>query len=148
MKFKNILFMVLLVSASVLWIYNISLFVNIRHVPKPAKKAVAGAAVAEKYVYKGDFSDPFFCMQFMPGKQGPSGSVAHGRKKKEETITLPSCKIGGIVYNASNPMAIFISGGKSQLVKQGDVIDSITIKKIFSDSVEVTFKAKKFYLKK
>jgi hypothetical protein len=148
MKAKNIFFMVLLVSAGVIWTHDFLLFVDIRHMAKPAKKTANVAIAEEKYVYKGDFPDPFLCKQFMPEKQVHSGSVTHGRKKKEETITLPSCKIGGIVYNASNPMAIFISGGKSQLVKQGDVIDSITIKKIFSDSVEVSFKAKNFFLKK
>jgi hypothetical protein len=61
---------------------------------------------------------------------------------------MPPCKIGGIVYNASNPMALFISGGKSQLVKKGDVVDSITIKKILQDSVEVVFRGKRFLLGK
>jgi hypothetical protein len=67
---------------------------------------------------------------------------------KEENVVLPPCKIGGIVFNASNPMALFVYNGKSQLVKQGDMIDSIAISKISADKVEVMFKGKAFVLSK
>jgi hypothetical protein len=147
MKHKNVLFILLLIFACVIWCHNILLFVNSGHKGKPAKKAVTAAIVEGMYTYKADFPDPFFCKQFMPEKQAATGRVVSGRKK-ESPVYLPPCKIGGIVYNASNPMALFISGGKSQLVKKGDVVDSITIKKILQDSVEVVFRGKRFLLGK
>jgi hypothetical protein len=84
----------------------------------------------------------------MPLKNPFNGAIASGRKKPVNQVNLPACSIGGIVYNASNPMAIFIVGGNSQMVKQGDVVDSIVILKIESESMEVSYRGRKFELKR
>jgi hypothetical protein len=146
MKHKRIFFAILLVAACLVWVHNFTLFFNATPNGKIAKNKSIQPYGLEKFVYKADFPDPFFCKQVMVEKKAFTGPGS-GQKKKEE-IKLPFCKIGGIVYNESNPMAIFICSGKSKLVKQGDVIDSMTIRKIFKDSVEILFKSKKFFLAK
>jgi hypothetical protein len=143
---KRFFFVVLLIAACTVWAHNFTLFFNTKSNEKVSKKVSTAANGVEKFVYKANFPDPFFCKQVMIERTASSGVVS-GKKKKEE-INLPSCKIGGIVFNESNPMAIFICSGKSQLVKQGDIIDSITIRKISKDAVDVLFKGKKFSLGK
>jgi hypothetical protein len=145
-KAKRIFFLVLLVAACTVWVHDFMILFNTKPNDKVAKNVSAAGYGVEKFVYKADFSDPFFCKHIMTERKAYSGPGS-GQKKKQEVI-LPSCKIGGIVYNESNPMAIFICSGKSQLVKQGDMIDSITIRKISKEAVEVLFKGKKFTLAK
>jgi hypothetical protein len=143
---KRFFFVLLLIAACAVWVHDFMLFFNTKSNEKVSKKVSTSAYGVEKIVYKADFADPFFCKQVMIERKASSGPHT-GHKKKEE-VNLPSCKIGGIVYNESNPMAIFICSGKSQLVKQGDMIDSITIRKISRDSVGLLFKGKKFSLSK
>lgn len=98
------------------------------------------------YVYKSDFRDPFFCKYFMTESTMQGGQKAKGASSAK--ISLPQCSIGGIVYNENNPMVLFHIGGKSLYAKQGDVIDSIKIKKIGRDSVVLSYKNKKFVIGK
>jgi type II secretory pathway component PulC len=146
MKSRRFFFVILLIIACAVWAHDFMLLFNAKSAGKVPSKVATTAQVLEKFVYKPDFPDPFFCKQVMVERRAYSGP--HTGQKKKEEVKLPSCKIGGIVYNESNPMAIFVSSGKSQLVKQGDMIDSITIRKISRDSVEVLFKGKKFSLTK
>ncbi len=147
MKVRNVSVVILVVAACAIWTHDVLLFVHGWYGQKPVRNAASPVTKTEKYLYKADFPDPFFCKEFMIKKEALGGMHVRGRKK-EAPVVLPECKIGGIVYDAKNPMALFVSGGKSQLVKAGDVIDSITIRRIYSDSVEVTFRTKKFCLKK
>ncbi len=147
MNRRKPLLLILLVLACAIWLYNISLFV--RRGPHGVKVKPATMAVAPpNYVYKADIRDPFYFKQFMSGQESSAGKGHGGRKTGMPKVLPPQCKIGGIVYNPGNSMAIFLVGGKSQLVKQGDVVDSIEVKKIFRDSVLVVFKGKRFSLAK
>ena len=98
----------------------------------------------EEEEFTAEFPDPFFCKQFMYGEKKSPGKNTQKPVEKKKEITLPRCSIGGIVYNHENSMAIFISGDKSQLVKQGDVVDSIKIVSIMPKNIEVSYKGKKF----
>lgn len=93
---------------------------------------------------KPEFVDPFYCRQFMAGEKKISEKKVQKAAIQKTEIELPKCRIGGIVYNHENSMAIFISGEKSQFVKQGDVIDSIKIVSIMPQSIEVAYQGKKF----
>jgi hypothetical protein len=146
MKAKRFFFVILLMIACAVWAHDFMLLFSAKSSEKDPKKVSTAVIGVERFVYKPDFPDPFFCKQVMVERRASSGP--HPGQKKKEEVKLPSCKIGGIVYNESNPMAIFVCSGKSQLVKQGDTVDSITIRKISRDSVEVLFKGKKFSLAK
>jgi hypothetical protein len=148
MKPKRFLFLFLLVAACGIWTYDFAVAIKRKARPAPATTASIGFAAPEMLQYKPNDADPFFCRDFMPLKNPFNGAIASGRKKPVNQVNLPACSIGGIVYNASNPMAIFIVGGNSQMVKQGDVVDSIVILKIESESMEVSYRGRKFELKR
>ncbi len=144
---RKLISLMVMVTACAIWIYDITLIFRKKSIEGTKCEFIIERKLFEKYEYRTDFTDPFFCSQVMAKKQEKfvkSGLPTPSRKVS--TILLPVCKIGGIIYTPGNPMAIFISGEKSQLVKQGDVIDSIKIVSIKPQVVEVSYREKKFTL--
>ncbi|MBN2037950.1 MAG: hypothetical protein JW768_14510 [Chitinispirillaceae bacterium] len=146
MNTKKVLLLVLIIAALCVWGRNVLLI--FKGVPDDNKTFTENQIdknlfAVQPFVYKGDFRDPFFCKQFMHDGKGKKTG-----EQSEAEVSLPQCSVGGIVYNEKNPMILFRIGAKSLYAKQGDVIDSITIKKINRDSVEVVYKNKKFVIGK
>jgi hypothetical protein len=75
-------------------------------------------------------------------------AAAVKKTARAEPVKLPECKVGGIVYNESNPMALLQYKGKSIMIKEGDVVDSMLVKDIGRDSIKVVYRKRIFYLKK
>lgn len=107
----------------------------------------ATVAVRPPFHYDTSAPDPFYCAAFMEKRIVKKKSTKKKtRTRKKRVVRLPACSIGGIVYNADNPMALFVYKGKSTLVKKGDVIEGIRIAKVSRDSVKVVYKGKRFML--
>lgn len=150
-RFGKKIFTVLLISASIIWIYDLSLILRVVFPESEGDKVRTSKAALEipvSFVYKPDFRDPFFCREIMEAKQEKDIEVKKVKRVKKEEVKLPQCSIGGIVYNTSNPMALFEYKGGSKMIKEGDVVDSIRIVKITPDTVTVRYKSKRFFLKK
>ncbi len=137
---RRTLFVALAVAAIAVWGYNIRLIFN----PGGDREPVAAAPSPRQagpgtvWAYPGDTPDPFFCKAFMA--EVSLGPKARAARKKP--VHLPQCAITGIVYNASNPMAMIRYDGKSVMVKKGDVLGEMTIQKVEKDTVRIFYKGK------
>lgn len=64
------------------------------------------------------------------------------REEKQTPVTLPAMTLGGIIWDAENPIAM-INGTD---VRPGDTIRGARVVSIGQDSVELTYKGKRFVL--
>ncbi len=153
-RHNKTLFMCLLIIAVTIWSYN---FIQIFSVFSEKKHSILASEelnidIYKQFNYKADFKDPFFCKAFMIEDEKQEINKGYGLKNNKNEIKtkvkLPSCKITGIVYNDQKPMAMIEHNGSTIIVKEGDIVDSMRIKKIFIDSVKIIYKGKTFYIKK
>jgi len=145
------LFAILLIAAIGIWTHDALLVINpLQKERNSAEKGIARPAKGQAnhaFIYPPDFPDPFYCAEFMQLPQPPQATSQRIKAPRNFVpVSLPQCKIGGIVYNAQKPMAMLLYSGKSILIKPGDVIDSMHIKEIRPDSVRIVYKGKLFSL--
>jgi type II secretory pathway component PulC len=142
------LFIALFIAVAGIWLYNAFLLSGGRIPAKAETKQLKTVAALDTvvYVYAAKNRDPFECTPVI--KAMASSTVNKARKPENARVSLPRLSIGGIVYSQNNPMALFNYNGKSTLIKQGDVIDSMLIKSIEKDSVRIEYKGKMFSIGK
>lgn len=151
-RYNRKLFVSLVIIAIAVWSYNITLLFGGFHTKKKRVSTTENESfkTVELFEYKADFDDPFFCKAFMAVKEKPRTKTGASKKarKKVAAVKLPKCRISGIVYNPQKPMVMLDHNGKKLIAKEGDIIDSMRISKIYPDSVRIIYKGKRFYLKK
>jgi len=145
---KRILIIVLCLVAIVVWGRNAFLLVNGAPESNLAAKTTVFSddyLTAQPYAFKADFRDPFFCKYFMNENEH---AIVRRKGKAGPPVKLPSCTIDGIMYNGTNSYVLMHVGGKSAVARQGDIVDSIQIRKIGKDSVFALYKGKTFAIGK
>jgi type II secretory pathway component PulC len=91
---------------------------------------------------------------FIPNKEQPKQLGAKSKNKASAKptapVTPPPISINGIMWNASNPVAIInLPDGSSTVAKKDQVLaGGIVIKTIEKNQVEVEYNGKSFWLKK
>jgi type II secretory pathway component PulC len=91
---------------------------------------------------------------FVPNKEQPKPVGAKGKNKAPAKpaapVTPPPISINGIMWNASNPVAIInLPDGSSTVAKKGQILaGGIVVKTIEKNQVQVEFNGKSFWLKK
>ena len=91
---------------------------------------------------------------FIPNKEQPKPVGAKAKSKTAAkpaiAVKLPPISINGIMWNASNPVAIInLADGSSTVAKKDQVLaGGIVVKTIEKNQVEVEFNGNRFWLKK
>ena len=130
---KKLLLILGIICAGI-WVYNAFQLKNVIS-PGEDKKGITNNKKLKvfnesKYSYSPDFKDPFL---------NPYLKISTKAVKKGP-ITPPPFKIGGINWNASNPVVLLQGyNGESNILKEGDILRGLIIKKIYKDSVIVEY---------
>jgi len=160
MKNKKLIY-VLIPLVLFVWgviIYRVFNTINNNESPQLMNKPIAIADERKEFLndtfsLRLNYRDPFL------GKLLKTVTTAGGNKKKEllktplkteAAIVWPVIVYGGVIKNQnSNKLWGFVQiNGQVNIVKEGDVINEIQVKKIMKDSIEVQFgKQKKFVYK-
>jgi hypothetical protein len=142
---RRTLLFALIVAAVCVWGYNTFLFVRAEAgASTPSAAApIRQQSPAQPVVSRAADRDPFYSRLVVEARQRhrPPGPG-------KEPVRLPQCHIGGIVYAPGNAMAIFLYKGASTMVREGDTVDSMVIRKIEPDSVRISYKGALFSLGK
>lgn len=154
-RFKRVLFIVLFLSFSAIWLYNLTLFLPKSETTyyKTTKsesqdKKIVKASVFEfdwGYEIKDNLPDPF-----KPFYKKSSINIQRQNQepvKPEIVINHPFKYIGFIEGKRNNCGVLTDRAGKTYVVVQGDTLEMTTILKIGGDILELKYQGKKFELK-
>lgn len=149
---KKILFVLLSVAAIGIWLYNISIFVNNHPGTTKAAESIPAPLIlpVQHPAWKPDGKDPFYCREFMGEyhKRPLYGVVKTNTLSNTPVPQLAGYKIGGIVFDSNNPMAIIQKDGQSTMVKRNDSLGLYKVYKIGKDTITLLYNGRKFYLVK
>ncbi len=153
-QYNRKLFLSLVIIAILLWTYNGMLLFEGFGITKRKIDVVENRSqrIVQPLKFNADFSDPFYCKAFMGSVIKPGKKVTSSKTRKikivKKAVKLPKCKISGIVFSAQKPAAMLEYKGNNVIVKEGDLLDSMRIKKIYTDSIKIIYKGTVFYLKR
>jgi len=153
---RKIIIVILVLGAIPLYVWDFYLltagyFKQGRH---PEKALVVSSVTRQSGLLPGDIH---FVEKgrspFIPSKEQPKPLVANSKKKPAQPtapVNPPPISINGIMWNASNPVAIInLPDGSSTVAKKGQVLaGGITVTAIEKNQVEVEYNGKSFWLKK
>jgi hypothetical protein len=154
---RKVIIVILVLAAIPLYVWDVYLLAaaHLKHGKHPDRVAVvlrdtkrSGLLPGEvHFVEKGR-------SPFIPNKEQPKSVSAKSKNKASAKptapVTPPLISINGIMWNASNPVAIInLADGSSTVAKKDQVLaGGIVVKTIEKNQVEVEFNGNRFWLKK
>jgi glucose/arabinose dehydrogenase len=153
---RRVLLIILIIAAIPIYSWDIYLIVNRFFTGNPRNASLQLEHTKLNYlvaVRKVKFIDsqrnPFLPENTNPQKSSVSNVTQQKTKKASDAqpVQPPSISITGIMWNASNPVAMVkLPDGTSMTVKEKQKEGDIEIKKIEKDRISVLYKNKQFWI--
>lgn len=113
----------------------------------------------DDYIVDGNYRDPFLGRRshsyLAPNKPTPVTSIQKKPKNLKPPLAIVPTDWSFIVYRGEfktkkhdGMVGLVEINKKDRIVKEGDILDQVTFKKIYKDSIQVTFKNETTYIYK
>lgn len=110
---------------------------------------VLSSGTADTFSIAANYRDPFLG-RVEVRSEVKKPAVNPLPKKAVEPLKWPTITYGGVIKSrkSNSQLCMVIINGQSNFMKEGDAIADVKLKKVYKDSIEVTFQKEKRMIKK